>query len=404
MVVVADEVAMHRDVRNEPGSLNHVTQLTTRMMWVEGDSPLMAECERKDAQGRTHQGYLLPLTQATTVFDPKRRHAVLPATNWVIAGYTPLGYQKLSTFKQHQLIELGFRLPSLDRTPAVCKLVGPCPHRLPVFRARPYPPPPGRAAMFVRYARMTGEEWAELCQLEEEEFERRMDRWQRVLGGQDEDPNMNSLSASIPHHLFMQTVFRQRNWNRNPEVVVPGAGGEPRLLARVMDFADDGPTEESPFPDRMLMFSVHDVIRDILEMVILRVEARRPPQELQVQEEIGPVLQPPGTAPPEVRAVKKANPEAARFSEAPVRLPIPLPNPAYIKVAPVQPVRCEELEAAVCKAEAATTKDLEGLLGQLHEPLSVTHTASQEEVRAHLERWRPAIEKELGSLKNRVCL
>ncbi|CAE7279390.1 RE2, partial [Symbiodinium microadriaticum] len=404
MVVVADEVAMHRDVRNEPGSLNHVTQLTTRMMWVEGDSPLMAECERKDAQGRTHQGYLLPLTQATTVFDPKRRHAVLPATNWVIAGYTPLGYQKLSTFKQHQLIELGFRLPSLDRTPTVCKLVGPCPDRLPGFRARPYPPPPGRAAMFVRYARMTGEEWAELCQLEEEEFERRMDRWQRVLGGHDKDPNMNSLSASSPHHLFMQTVFRQRNWNRNPEVVVPGAGGEPRLLARVMDFADDGPTEESPFPDRMLMFLVHDVIRDVLEMVILRVEARRPPQETQVQEEVGPVLQPPGPPPPEVRAVKKANPPAARLSEEPVKLPIPLPNPAYIKVAPVQPARCDESDAAVCKAEAATTKDLEGLLGQLREPLSVTHTASQEEVRAHLERWRPAIEKELGSLKKQGVL
>ena len=404
MVVVADEVAMHRDVRNEPGSSNHVTQLTTRMMWVEGDSPLLDGCERKDAQGRSHKGYLLPLTQATTVFDPKRRHAVLPATNWVIAGYTPLGYQKLSTFKQHQLIELGFRLPSLDRTPAVCKLVGPCPDRLPGFRARPYPPPPGRAAMFVRYARMTGEEWAELCQLEEEEFERRMDRWQRVLGGHDEDPNMNSLSASIPHHLFMQTVFRQRNWNRNPEVVVPGTGGEPRLLARVMDFADDGPTEESPFPDRMLMFSVHDVIRDVLEMVILRVEARRPQQEPQAQEEMGPVLQPPGPAPPEVRAVKKANPQAARFSDAPVKLPIPLPNPAYIKVAPVQPARREELEAAVCKAEAATTKDLEGLLGQLREPLSVTHTASQEEVRAHLERWRPAIEKELGSLKKQGVL
>ena len=215
---------------------------------------------------------------------------------------------------------------------------------------------------------------------------------------------MNSLSASIPHHLFMQTVFRQRNWNRNPEVVVPGTGGEPRLLARVMDFADDGPTEESPFPDRMLMFSVHDVIRDVLEMVILRVEARRPQQEPQAQEEMGPVLQPPGPAPPEVRAVKKANPEAARFSDAPVKLPIPLPNPAYIKVAPVQPARREELEAAVCKAEAATTKDLEGLLGQLHEPLSVTHTASQEEVRAHLERWRPAIEKELGSLKKQGVL
>ena len=403
MVVVADEVAMHRDLRNEPGSLNHVTQLTTRMMWVEGVSPVLQESEQRDKQGRSHQGYLVPLTQATTVFDPKCRHAVLPATNWVIAGYTPLGYRKLNSFKQHQLIELGFRLPSLDRTPMVCKLVGPCPSRLPGFRARPYPPPPGGAAMFVRYARMTGEEWAELCQLEEDEFERRMDRWQRVLGGQDEDPNMNSLSASIPHHLFMQTVFRQRNWNRNPEVVVPGAGGESRLLARVMDFADDGPTEESPFPDRMLMFSVHDVIRDVLEMVILRVEARRPPQEEQPPELMNPILQPPGPPPPEVRAVK-LDPGTSDEQKPPLRLPIPLPNPAFIKVVPEQPAPEVNQEVFACKAEATTTKELEVLLSQLHEPLSVTHTASQEEVRANLEKWRPAIEKELGSLKKQGVL
>ena len=403
MVVVADEVAMHRDVRNEPGSLNHVTQLTTRLMWVEGTSPTLTEVVQQDGKGRSHKGYLVPLTQATNVFDPKCRHAVLPATNWVIAGYTPLGYKKLTSFKQHQLIELGFRLPSLDRPPAVFKIVGPCPNRLPGFRARPYPPPPGRAAMFVRYARMTGEEWAELCQLEEEEFERRMDRWQRVLGGHDEDPNMNSLSASIPHHLFMQTVFRQRNWNRNPEVVVPGAEGEPRLLARVVDFADDGPTEESPFPDRMLMFSVYDVIRDVLEMVILRVEARRPPQEEQPQEELRPVLEPPGPPPPEVRAVR-LRAGALDDQRAPVRLPIPLPNPAFIKVVPKQPAPGIEVDASACKAEATTTKDLEGLLEQLREPLSVTHTASQEEVRAHLERWRPAIEKELGALKKQGVL
>ncbi|CAE7465544.1 GIP [Symbiodinium necroappetens] len=311
MIVVADEVAMHRDVRNEPGSLNHVTQLTTRLMWIEGTSPVLPELAQQDGKGR--------------------------------------------------------------------------------------------AAMMVRYARMTGDEWAELCQLEEEEFERRMGRWQRVLGGQDEDPNMNALSASIPHHLFMQTVFRQRNWNRNPEVIVPGAEGEPRLLARVLDFADDGPTEESPFPDRMLMFSVHDVIRDVVEMVILRVEARRPPQEEQRQEEIQPILQPPGPPPPEVRAVRT---EVGRcnFPTGPAKLPVHLPNPTFIKVVPVQPVPVPEPEALACKTEATTTKDLESVLDRLQEPLSVTHTASQEEVRSNLEKWRSAIEKELGSLKKQGVL
>ncbi|CAE7403105.1 unnamed protein product [Symbiodinium microadriaticum] len=335
MIVAADEVSMHRDVRNEPGSVNHVTHVTPRMMWAEGVAEGRSEFVQEDGQGKGHQGYLLALTQATTVFDPKRRHAVLPATNWVIAGYT--------AFKQHQLIELGFRLPSLDNAPRVCKLVGPYSQRLPGVRPRPYPPPPGRADLSARYARMNGQDWADLCQLEEEEFERRITRWQRVLGGQDEDPNMNPLSASIPHHLLMNTVFRQRSWNQDPELHLPGNDGEPLLIARVLDFADDGPTEESPFPDRMLMFSIHNVIRDEFEMVILRVEMAHQPQEERPQEEMPPVLQPPGPPPPEVRAVSAVG---------------------------------------------------------IHQGW----VASQEEVRAHLDRWRPAIEKELGSLKKQGVL
>ncbi|CAE7644534.1 GIP, partial [Symbiodinium necroappetens] len=217
--------------------------------------------------------------------------------------------------------------------------------RLPGVRARPYPPPPGRAAMMVR--------------------------------------RKSSSVGWVDGSVCLE--------------------GEPRLLARVVDFADDGPTEESPFPDRMLMFSVHDVIRDVLEMVILRVEARRPPQEEQPQEVMNPILQPPGPPPPEVRAVKF---EAGTVEDPtpPLRLPIPLPNPAFIRVVPEQPVTEGDHEVLACKAEATTTKDLGVLLSQLHEPLSVTHTASQEEVRANLEKWRPAIEKELGSLKKQGVL
>ena len=54
---------------------------------------------------------------------------------------------------------------------------------------------------------MTGDEWAELCQLEEEEFERRMamGRWQRVLGG----------------HFPEATPFgvEPREWAENPPAI-----------------------------------------------------------------------------------------------------------------------------------------------------------------------------------------
>ena len=398
-VVVAPEVAVHRDVRNEPGSVNFVTQVTTRSMWIEGASQEGCEQACVDAKGKEHQGYRMPLTQATTTFDPKLRHSVLPATNWVIAGYTPLGSSKLPHAKLRELEELGFK--SHEPTPpTVCKVVGPCPNRLPDPRSRPYPPPPPRrAGLSVRYARMSGQEWAELCELDEEQFEARISRWQRVLGGADEDPDLDPVSASIPHHLLVATVFQNRDWRRDPDVFASGPVG-PVHAARVLDFSDDGPPDESPFPDRMLMFSVHDLVRDAFEMVILRVvlteeEPRGQGNPMQ------PVLQMPGPPPPEIRAVSTTVPMPCTGELRPDRLPFPLPNPTCIQVNPAKSLKemTPQEEALLRKTEAATTKGLEDILSSLNEPLSVTHTASQEEVRANLEKWRPAIEKELRSLK-----
>ncbi|CAE7245904.1 GIP [Symbiodinium sp. CCMP2456] len=261
----------------------------------------------------------------------------------------------------------------------------------------------GRTGMSVRYARMTGQEWADLCELDEEDFERGFSRWQRVLGGHDEDPAVDPLSASIPHHLFMATVFQQRNWSRDPELYLPTADGL-RLLAYVYEFSDDGYVDDSPFPDRMLMFSIRDMIRDVVEMVILRVELIHEPVP---QEEMqDPVLRAPGPGPPEVRAITgptSRSGEVIPNDEVP-RLPFPLPNPTFIKYR-ADSVRDNPADnAAVFKTEATTTQNLEGLLSSLSEPLSVTHTASQEEVRSHLDRWRPAIEKELKSLKGQGVL
>ena len=398
-VVVAPEVAVHKDVRNEPGSVNFVTQVTTRSMWIEGATQEGCKQACVDAKGKEYQGCHLPLTQVTTTFDPKLRHSVLPATNWVIAGYTPLGSSKLPPARLRELEELGFRTPE-PSLPTVCKLVGPCSNRLPDPRSRRHPPPPPRrAGLSVRYARMSGQEWAELCELDEEQFEARISRWQRVLGGADEDPTLDPVSASIPHHLLIATVFQNRDWRRDPEVIANGSDG-PVLAARVLDFSDDGPPDESPFPDRMLMFSVHDLVRDVFEMVILRVVLIEEEQGGQ-RDPMQPVLQMPGPPPPEVRAISTTASLPRRDEVRPDRLPVSLPNPTCIQVNPAMSRKemSPQEEALLCKTEAATTKGLEDILSSLTEPLSVTHTASQEEVRANLEKWRPAIEKELKSLK-----
>ena len=397
MVMVADSVSMHRDARNEPGSQNVVAHVTSRKLWVEGlgeaqgaelvgEGPVM----QIGPQGEELQGYTVSVGQEAVGFNPKCRHMLLPATNWVIAGYTPLGSSRMCRRDLTTLESLGFRSPYLPRHARICKLVGPSPQMLHPPGRTPRPPPrPGRAGMSVRFARMSAPEWTELCQLDEEQFERAFERWQRVLGGADEDQGMNPLSAAIPQSLLVATVLDQRNWEEDPILSIGHGDGTSTPVARVYQFSDDGYVDDMPFPDRMLLFSIHDFARDVFEMIILRVELIENPAPL--------LLEPPGPPPPEIRSVRGVG-SSGQLPE--VRcLPIPLPNPAFLKLParegdpkPTSP------EAFVNKAEV-TTKDLEGLLESLREPLCITHTASQEEVRANLAKWKGSIVKELEALK-----
>ena len=338
-------------------------------------------------------------------FDPKLLHEVTPAIHWVIAGYTPLGTSKLRKECLDTLSSLGFRLPELkEPPPKVCKLVGPNPQMMQPPRRSRDPPPrpgPGRAGMHVRFARMSEQEWAELCQLDEEQFEQRFDQWQRVLGGTNEDPGMNPLSSTIPQQLLVATVLEGRDWDQDPVLSVRRDDGATIPVARVFQFSDDGYVDDMPFSDRMLLFSIHDYPRDVLEMIILRVEMIEVPEQPELQDSPLPPLDVPGPPPPEIRAIR-AEQHDQGLSDTPC-LPFPLPNPTCIRCsisrvseeAPDQTPRF----AAVNKAEAAATKELESVLNSLQEPLSVTHTASQEEVRANLSKWKPAIEKELRTLK-----
>ncbi|CAE7359300.1 RE1 [Symbiodinium sp. CCMP2592] len=248
--------------------------------------------------------------------------------------------------------------------------------------------------MNVRFARMSAQEWEELCQLDEEQFEERFARWQRVLGGTDEDPDLNPFSARIPQGLLVATIFEQRDWERDPILAVRRDDGTTITLARVYQFSDDSYVDDSPFPDRMLMYSIHDYTRDVFEMVILRVEMIEVPPDPPDQ----PQLAIPGPPPPEIRAVRAS--QAVEPPQESCQLPIPLPNPTHLKhaVSELRRSAKEAEEVSVNKAEAATTKGLEDVLGALVEPLSVTHTASQEEVRSNLDKWKESIKKELSSL------
>ena len=132
---------------------------------------------------------------------------------------------------------------------------------------------------------------------------------------------MNPLSAAIPQQLLVATVFEQRDWDQNPVLSIDQGGSVGTPVARLFQFSDDGYVDDLPFPDRVLMFSIHDYARDVFEMIMLRVEM------IEVEEE--PPLQLAGPPPPEIRAVR-AMPGEQQASEVP-RLAIPLPNPTFIR-------------------------------------------------------------------------
>ena len=176
---------------------------------------------------------------------------------------------------------------------------------------------------------MSEQEWAELCQLDEEQFEQRFDQWQRVLGGTNEDPGMNPLSSTIPQQLLVATVLEGRNWDQDPVLSVRRDDGATIPVARVFQFSDDGYVDDMPFSDRMLLFSIHDYPRDVLEMIILRVEMIEVPEQPELQDSPLPPLDVPGPPPPEIRAIR-AEQHDQGLSDTPC-LPFPLPNPTCIR-------------------------------------------------------------------------
>eukprot|EP00439_Symbiodinium_sp_Y106_P000023 s9351_g1.t1 len=414
MVLQADEVAVHKDSRNEPGTLNFVATVSARRLWVSaaqdkevsGASRLESRvdlCNKKGVRVAM-DGY--HLGGQAVAFDPKQHHALSRPTDWVIAGYSPLGTRKLEPEHVAELDALGFKLaPAQEDLPRVCKLVGPNPQRMPM------PVLSGRRRrrvstqhLNVRFARIPPEEWRAMCELDEDQFEQSISRWTRVLRGTDEE-GMGPLSAAIPRGLLLGTLRDGIRWEDQPILEYRLASGEVVPIARVFQFTDDDNMylDDSPFPDRMMMFDVLDIERDVREVIVIRVLVEPnlgDPNPLMQR-----ILQEPGPSPPEVMAVRIDDPASGVCSlqtqeECPQQLPVPLPNPASLPRRSFEDsVGQQQSTTQACKAEVPTTQNLEEILEALAEPLSVTHTAAQEEVRRNLPKWKPAVEKELATLK-----
>ena len=94
MLMRAGDVEVHRDWRNEWGTLNYT-------MHIPGEVQLWVEPVQHPSKGvRAPQPTWDPsettsLTEVPCAFDPRKHHAVRMQPNWLLVGYTPLGTKKL---------------------------------------------------------------------------------------------------------------------------------------------------------------------------------------------------------------------------------------------------------------------------------------------------------------------
>ncbi|CAE7817431.1 GIP [Symbiodinium sp. CCMP2592] len=93
MLMRAGDVEVHRDWRNEWGTLNFV-------MHVPGEVQLWVEPDETRA-----------LTEVPVAFNARRHHAVRMHQNWLIVGYTPLGTGKLQQSSVAMLEAYEFPMP-----------------------------------------------------------------------------------------------------------------------------------------------------------------------------------------------------------------------------------------------------------------------------------------------------
>ena len=96
MLMRAGDVEVHRDWRNEWGTLNHAMHVPGEVqLWVDPNHHTSAK-GAKAPQPTWDPSETTTLTEVLCTFDPRKHHAVRMQPNWLSVGYTPLGVKKLN--------------------------------------------------------------------------------------------------------------------------------------------------------------------------------------------------------------------------------------------------------------------------------------------------------------------
>ncbi|CAE7202161.1 GIP [Symbiodinium sp. CCMP2592] len=110
MLMKVGDVEVHRDWRNEWGTLNHAMQVPGEVqLWVEPRSDKSMK-DKGVPEPTWNSSETRVLTEDPQSFDPRQHHAVRVQPNWLIVGYTPLGTNKLKEHDKCCLVACEFPL------------------------------------------------------------------------------------------------------------------------------------------------------------------------------------------------------------------------------------------------------------------------------------------------------
>ncbi|CAE7221013.1 RE1 [Symbiodinium sp. CCMP2456] len=123
----AAEIPPHRDLRKQPNTRNYVTEIGSQEgggLWVErtdGEVGFVSRergtpYQRELPDGTTMDGDIVRTTSTAVSFDPKKVHSYMnrETERWVLAGFTPLGVDKLKAETVQHLLHGGFPLEGSD--------------------------------------------------------------------------------------------------------------------------------------------------------------------------------------------------------------------------------------------------------------------------------------------------
>ena len=117
MLMRTSDVEVHRDWRNERGTLNYVMHIPGEVqLWVEpsGKARGTGASVPEPTWDPVHT---TTLSDTPCVFDPTNHHAVRVQPSWLLVGYTPLGTAKLDPGILSHLESCEFPLEGLPRRP-----------------------------------------------------------------------------------------------------------------------------------------------------------------------------------------------------------------------------------------------------------------------------------------------